>query len=331
MSHSATIQVVKEVKNHPNADKLDLIYVLGWQCVSAKGNFKTGDKCIYIEIDSVCPDLPVFAFLSDRQFRIRTIRLRGELSQGLCLPISDFPIVATNEVGEDVSEILGVTHYEKPIPTAMQGETKGGFPSIVPKTDEERLQNYPAILDELKNNEYYITVKADGTSCTISHNQGDINVCSRNLSKKDTEHSLYWTAARKYNIVDKLLSLGRNIAIQGEVVGPGIQRNRLGLSEVHLLIFDAFDIDKRTYLGFADMMDFCKDMKLETVEIMETGETFAYDMETLLQMAKGRYRGTSNEREGIVVRSAETIISKIMQGRLSFKVLNNDYLLKDED
>jgi len=331
MSKPASIQTIKEVKNHPHADKLDIITVLGWQCVTGKGNFRPGDKCVYLEIDSVCPDKPMFEFLRSRHFRIKTIKLRGELSQGLCLPLSDFPELLNKEIGDDVSEIIGVTHYVKEIPIQMQGTIAGNFPEYIPKTDEERVQNIPDILNELSGKSYYITEKADGTSATYYFHNEHFGVCGRNYEYKFDEKQLYWKIAKKYDLESRLKNRNVNIAIQGEICGPAIQKNRLNLEEIDFFLFNIFDINNKKYLGYHEQELLIKELGLKSVKLLELGENFSYSLEQLIEKAEGKYNGSNNNREGIVVRSTENIYSNTNKGRMSFKVINNSYLLKDEE
>lgn len=147
----ASVRRIAEIKLHPNADALDIAVVDGWQLVTAKTNgFKAGDLVIYFEIDSWLPT-EIAPFLSKgkepRVFegvkgeRLRTIKLRGELSQGLIIPIDAAPENAREE-GTDLTEILGIKKYEKELPAQLAGQAKGTFPSFIPRTDEERIQNY---------------------------------------------------------------------------------------------------------------------------------------------------------------------------------------------
>ena len=126
MRKLASIQRIAEIKEHPNADALELAKVLEWQCCVKKGEFNTGDLCVYCEIDSVMPEREEFEFLRPRGFRIKTIRLRGELSQGICFPLDILPepivaITDDNSIGTDITETLGVKKYEVPISVSTGG------------------------------------------------------------------------------------------------------------------------------------------------------------------------------------------------------------------
>jgi RNA ligase (TIGR02306 family) len=344
----ASIQKIIDIQPIENANAIEKAYVLGWQVVAKKGEFKVGDMVVYIQIDTVVPDKPEFAFLAKEKFRIKTIKLRGTLSQGIIFPLSILPVEPyvkgeteqTHTIslardwkeGDDVSKVLEVTHYEKPVPGGFnQGDTKGSFPRLFPKTDEERIQNVPEVLNELRGKSYYISTKCDGTSCTIYFNRGKFGVCSRNMEKKDSEGSVYWQMARKYDLEKKMREWGANIAIQGEICGPGIQKNKLGLTEYTLFVFDVYDIDDGKYLPVSRMFQLVTMFDLNRVPLVQMGEGFLYNQEQLLEMAKGKYIGTENDREGIVVRAMNGDFSEKLRNRISFKVLNNDFLLKEKE
>ena len=336
----ASIQKIIDIKPIANADSLEKAYVLGWQVVVKKGEFKIGDLAVFITIDSIVPDKPEFAFLAKNKFRIRTVRLRGELSQGIVFPLTILPDEKQwTEIdfskwseGDDVSEILNIKHYEKPTPGRFEaGDTKGNWPGFFPHTDEERIQNVPEVLNELRNKAYSITEKVDGTSCTIFFNQGVFGVCSRNLEKKDSESSVYWKMARKYDLENVLKKYGKNYAIQCEICGPNIQKNKLGLKEIDAFVFDIYDIDDSKYLSTPQLMVMIQVLGLKQVPMVEMGQGFAYTLEQLLEKAKGKYAGTDNDREGIVVRAMQGEFSEKMRNRISFKVLNNVFLEKEKE
>ena len=336
----ASIQKIIDIKPIENADTIEKAYVLGWQVVVKKDEFKSGDLCVFITIDSILPDRPEFAFLAKSKFRVRTIKLRGALSQGIIFPTSVLPFGwrlgsgtdFNNEVGQDVSEILGVTHYEKPVPGGFnQGESMRNFPSFIPKTDEERLQNVPEVINEMTGRDYIITTKCDGTSCTIFLKDDEFGVCARNFQKKESDESAYWQMARKYDLEDKLRKFGRNLAVQGEICGPGIQKNKLNLKEPDLFVFDIYDIDEGKYIPASQSLGLIASMGLKTVPVDKIGKEFHLDVDELLRIARGVYEGTQNFREGIVVRAFNGGFSETLRNRISFKVLNNEFLLKEKE
>lgn len=326
-----TLQFVDSVEPIKDADFIERIKVLGWTLVASKGDFKPGDMCVFFEIDSVLPETnPDFAFMEKHKFRVRTMKLRGVVSQGLAMPISildssDF--LYSPKVGEDMTKVLGVEKYEPP--AKLRGLVRGSFPFYVPKTDEIRIQSIPEVLDELKGESIVITLKVDGTSMTAVSKDGEFHVCSRNLSMKEEEDSVYWRMANKYLL--KEITEIEGIAIQGEIVGPGIQKNRLGLKTHDFLVFNVYNVERQSYLNHHDTALFCLINNLKQVPLVQYVPEFNYSQEELLELAKGKYADTDNNREGIVVRPLAEMHSEILRGRLSFKVINNDYLLKGGD
>ena len=185
----ASIQEIIEVAPIPNADQIERVRVLGWDVVARKGEFVSGSLCVYIEIDSILPRAEWSEFLfkhpEDTKYKLRTIKLKKQISQGLVLPL--LPTLPDDDayiVGDDVTDILHIEKYEKPIPVQLRGTVKGKFPSFLRKTDEVRIQSEPELLDQLKGKPYYITQKMDGTSVTFYKWKGVFGVCSRNLEMK---------------------------------------------------------------------------------------------------------------------------------------------------
>ena len=334
----ASVVRVTAVTPIPNADRIELARVAGWQCVVKKSEVRPGELGVYFEIDAVPADSERFSWLwqpkqatapvpRPASFRIRTMTLRGCLSQGLLMPLASLGLSDVNE-GDDLTERLGVTKYEPPPPSGM-GEWRGPFPGIVPKTDEQRVQSTPGVLDELRGKPFVATVKMDGTSATFVMVDGELHVCGRNHSILEGEN-LYWFVAKKRRIAD-VLSRHPELAIQGEVVGPGIQKNPVGLKEKDLFVFNVYDVREGRHHGDAELRTFCATNGLECVPLAMQGESFDETLESLLTKAEGRYAGTDNQREGIVIRPRETMRSEVLAGRLSFKAISNAYLLDERD
>ena len=200
--HLATIERIADIRSIPDADAIEAAVVRGWTVVVKKGEFAIGDRCVYFEIDSFLPHVGPFEFLASRGSRIfddvrghvlRTIRLRGVYSQGLVLPLAAFPELTGNdgdgvgEDGRDVSDELGVTKYEAPLPASLSGIALGEFPTrLAPKTDSERVQNLVTSWDHLCTyGSWVATEKIDGSSMTVINDDGTIRVCSRNLELAD--------------------------------------------------------------------------------------------------------------------------------------------------
>ena len=338
----ASLQRVDDVIKHPNADALEIATVLGWQIVTRVNEVKKGEMVVYCEIDSKLPGdaewLPdaVKKRVGEQKdksfFRVKTIKIRGELSQGLIIPCNGLPALEREfDVGTNVTEQLGITKYEvESIPDSSNSPNK--FPvHVLDKTEETRVQSNPGVLRVLEGKPYVITVKHDGTSATylIDPDTQQFLVCSRNQirtapsgSELERERCVYWEMAQKYDI-ESFLREYPNIAIQGEICGPGIQKNLLGLKETEFHVFTIVDISKRVRLSYSLTSLFCEMAGLKMVTLLEKGESFNYlDIKSLLQKAEGKYENTSNEREGIVVRSQDSTVS--------FKVISNKYLLKND-
>lgn len=231
-------------------------------------------------------------------------------------------------VGVDVSSFLGITKYEPPVQFTL-GDMAGPFPShLIPVTDEERIQNIPEICEELRGQEAWITQKDDGTSASyVIDLDGTFLACSRNNARKDGDN-VYWNLARKYGM-PTILEQFPLFAIQGEAVGPGIQKNRLGLSSHELHVFNVVNISTRMPLDYPDMADFCREVGLIPVQLIEHVKDFQYSPEDLLRLAEGKYP-SGQEREGIVIRGRGK--STVRGGDwMSFKAISDKFLIRGGD
>ncbi len=349
MRKLASIQRVKEVlpvitASGDEATSLVLVrfHGVGWQCVGKRGEFEPGDLAVYIEVSTVLPEHPIFEFMRPRKFKVKTVKFVGTtLSQGLVFPISilkeflppgdEFWSVGE---GDDVSAMIGVTRYDAEAQdNKTGGEVLGVFPEhIVPKTDELRLQSYPFLLEAMKQRggDVAATLKYDGTSATFFWEDGALHACSRNFDQKPGNGSVYWKVAEKYGL-ERILRQHPQLVLQGEITAPGIQKNRLGQNGPHLNIFNVWNRRENTFLNVWEVQSFCYNNYLDVVQIVKTWADGSFQLETLeslLELAKGFYHGTKNPREGIVVRPLHQVIFEPRIGtQLSFKVINNDYLL----
>jgi RNA ligase (TIGR02306 family) len=338
MRKMATVRRVDAVNPIPDADAIEVAVVGGWRVVIKKGEFKAGDLAVYCEIDSWIPiEVAPFLQKGDRGYeyegvignRLRTVKLRGQVSQGLLLPITVMnPRMA--ELGEhldraegfDCSEWLNIQKWEAPIPAQLAGEVRGVFPGFIPKTDQERVQNLTAEYAEWQTMgaEWEVTEKLDGSSMTVYVFDEDEGVCSRNLNLRETEGNSLWAVARRNDLIGKVRSIGRNLALQGELIGEGIQGNPYKIRAQEFYLFDVYDIDAGRYLRPAERQLLAKSLDIRQVPGLGI-QSLDCDVAQLLTFAEGKsVLRNETEREGLVFKHKDT--------ELSFKAISNKFLLK---
>ena len=330
----ASIETIKALKLHPNADRLELAQILGWQSVVQKGIHKEGDKVVFIVIDSIVPKCTWSEFLADKNnpdkpIRLKMIKLRGEHSAGIVVPLGMFPSEFENyKIGTDVTELLGIQKYIKELPANLAGENIGDFPThIASKTDEDNGLSHLEIVQEVIKHPVTVTMKCDGSSITIVVENGEIKeVCSRNLSKKDTPNNAFWQAAKKLKLFP-----GFTGVIQGELVGNGIQKNPMRLEDKEIFVFQIKKQDG-TYMNYKEMQGICnvefgcKVVPLIAEDVTFIGATVEEALEKLQQLADQQtYFQTNNPAEGIVVRPKDYPKSFESRRPLGFKILNRNY------
>lgn len=374
--HLATIRKIKELRPIHNADRIEVAVIDGWECIVNKSDgFKVGDLVIYIEIDSVLPPKPEFSFMEKYKYRVKTIKLRGQVSQGLVLPLkiledndptAEYTEIMSIEEGFDVTDVLGIKKYDpeavkekawwsklavqnkvefpwwlKPFKRISfirnwwinKHKTIDDFPTFIKKTDEERIQNVPVWFDRIKYGEIPLTIteKMDGTSATFFLKDGKFGVCSRNKWLLKEDDSPYWTVAKKYCIEEVLRNLagfGNNkglYVLQGEIIGKGIQGNKYHLSDFMFMPFNLIINGKR--LPYEQMVNALEPTSLNCVPLVEKHLVIpeSWEIQDLVNYSKGisKYRNGKEQREGIVCRNESH--------HISFKVINPDFLLKEDE
>jgi RNA ligase (TIGR02306 family) len=339
MRKLATIRKIDALTPIEGADAIECATVGGWKVVVKKGEYHAGDDAIYCEIDSWIPT-ELAPFLSKgkepREFegikgeRLRTIKLRGQLSQGLLLPlgIGVFDVNAVLEEGTDVSELLNIVKWEKPMNAQLAGMARGNFPSLIPKTDQERVQNLvKEIAGAAESGQLFeVTEKLEGSSMTVYRIEGEFGVCSRNLDLKETEGNSFWETARREDIDAKMKAVDEfwDFAIQGELVGPGIQGNIYNLSKPEFYVFDVYNIQAGEYLKPHARRELIERMGLKHVPVITDGKDLGIGtVDEMLAWAEDKSRlNNKQEREGIVF--------KEVNGGFTFKVISNKYLLGEQ-
>ena len=329
----ASIRKISDIQIIPGADMVELAIVDGWKVVVAKNvEHKVGDMVVYCEIDSFLPIKEEFEFLRKSSykkmsdgtegFRLRSVKLRGVVSQGLILPLKDLQLSNKDllEVGMDVTKELGIVKYEPPIPAELSGKVKGLFPSFLRKTDEERVQNLSNEYENLKQHKFYVTEKLDGSSATFYSKDGVFGVCSRNLELLETEGNTFWKVARELKLEEWLTSQDVNYSIQGELIGESVQGNPYKIKGQTVGFFNAFNIDTQEYLGLEEFEKLISSMGLKSVPILDREFTLPDTIDELLTYADEKSVLNSNfDREGVVIRSLDR--------KISFKVISNKFLL----
>lgn len=341
----AKIVQIDAVVSIDGADAIESAKVGGWTVVVKKNEYIPGDLAVYFEIDSFLPEgNQAWQFLVDKSSRmfndvkghvLRSIKLRGQVSQGLLLGLDvlrgagmDVDILA---VGEDVGELLGVVKYEPPVPAELAGIARGMFPSRVSKTDQERVQNLADELSEWTVDDqltWEVTEKLEGSSCTFAWLDDDLHVCSRNIDLMDTEGNSLWKAAKELGISEKFSDgfAGRNLALQGEIVGFGIQGNIYGLRAQKFFLFDIYDVDQGKYLAPRERNAIAQQMGLDQVPVINPAFKLpdVATMDVLLAMADGQSVLRDGQlREGLVFKANEKPVS--------FKTVSNKYLLRQSN
>jgi RNA ligase (TIGR02306 family) len=332
----ASVVKIVDIQPIPGADAIVVATVKGWKVVVKVNEYKVGDLAVYYEIDSFLPIRPQFEFLrkssfkrmgSSEGFRLKTIRLRGQISQGLLTPIPEG--ISNPKEGDDLTEALGIVKYEPPIPAQLAGKIKGTFPSFIPKTDEIRIQNFESEVGFSPVGERaYVTEKLDGTSFTCYFNNGVFGVCGRNWELSETDDNSLWRMAKVLELKDKMTKHGKNIALQGELIGAGINGNLYGMSDHKLFFFTGYDIDKGRRMFFDELEWVLFGLQLQMVPVLEKyGFVIPNEnniVDYMLKYAEGKsVLNMEVDREGVVVRGLEK--------EFSFKAISNTYLLGSKD
>ena len=351
MRKLATIRKIDNLLPIEGADLIVTAVIDGWTVVVKKNEFTVGGLCVYFEIDSFLPDgNPAWQHLvekhtrmfeGNRGHRLKTVRLRGQLSQGFAAStniVNDDAIFTDMNVGLDVSDILNIKKYEAPIPGQLAGQVRGNFPGFIPKTDQERCQNLGHdIFIKNIDSRYEVTMKMDGTSFTAYNRDGETGVCGRNWELQVNDDNASNTLVRMFvdsGLQAALHEFGLNYAVQGELMGPAIQGNREAFTAARLFIFDIYDINGGCYLSPEDRHRVITELwnrglnrdVVQHVPVMSMGVTMAElgitNVQELLKFAEG---------PSFVHPVREGLVFKRVDGGFSFKAISNAFLLKEKD
>ena len=330
----ATIRRIAEIKDIPDADLIQAYRVGGWWIVSKKGEFAVNELVTYLEIDSFVPT-ELAPFLSKgkepREYmgvqgeRLATRKFKKQISQGLILPLSVCDSIESELFeGLDVTYPLRILKWEAP-EEFIPANAKGNFPSFIPKTDQQRVQNLSREFNEwlTDGSVWQKSEKIDGSSMTVFVNADNSGVCSRNLELLEDENNTYWKLTKKYKLIETLRSTGRNLAFQGEIYGQGINGNLYGLDDQRFALYAIYDIDAQCYLppdqAYRTALVLCVP-HVPHEGNMRLGEFYG-TMQELIDDADGTSCiNTKAIREGFVYKNLQT-------GE-SFKVIGAGFLIK---
>lgn len=349
MRHLATIQVIDDIQPIDGRDRIELASVKGWHVIVKKDEFHVGDPCVYIEIDSVLPPKPEFAFLEPKHYRIKTMKMAGCISQGICFPLTILP-EGHYDRDQDVTQLIGVTQYEPEMDNDKdvspqnkkknpmmrfklfrklfgKKQSRSCFPDFLSKTDEERIQNCGWMLEN--GDDWIVTEKVDGTSGTFAllrhkrfllPDRFEYFVCSRNLRLQLRDSSIYWAVSDQYKLRETLQNMiGKRewVAIQGECIGPGIQGNKYKAEVPRFYAFNLIDpTGRKNSVQAANLLG---TKGIPFVPILDEHFKLPKTVDEMVAYADGRSVIADTIREGVVVRSSD--------GKQSFKAVSNQYLL----
>lgn len=354
----ARVERIEELTPIEGADAIELARVGGWRVVVQKNLHTVGDLAVYFEVDSLLPECPLFEKAAGRDgikasldeetgekvygYRLKCIRLKGQYSQGLLIPQtdmaellgSDFDYETAYVQGTDLTGVLGVKKYEKYAALNANGKARGSFPSYIKKTDCTRCQN---LKDEIwqaynDNAQFQVSVKADGSSCTVWRVGGECGVASRNLSLKLDSSSNFTHVANK--IHDSLKDVvDGDYCIQGELLAPNIQGNFEGVTKPEFYAFAMQDINEGTYLNPLHVYELCDRYAINHVPVLHHSVTLRElypDVSTanelidaIVASADGDSGFNGKFREGLVFKGTTT--------DLTFKAIGERYLMKKKD
>lgn len=333
----ATVRRIKDIQSIPDADRIEVVTVGGWNVVTPKGQFSIGDLAVYFEIDSFLPDKEneAWQFLIDKSSRVfnekkghvlKTMKLRGVFSQGLLLPLDCVGNDITLQEGDDLTEILGIEKYEKPIPANLSGLVKGNFPSWGKRTDQERAENFEKEIKKAYDNDivFEVSIKLDGSSVSCGTSvDGEYVVCSRNLSlKTEQEGNSFIDVFRKYDMEEKTKKY-KGYFFSGELMGEGVQGNKEKLKGRDVFIFDIYK--ENSYISSKERLRIIEEFGLKHVPILHEEKTLKelglHRIEDILEFANGKSLN-NKKREGVVFKSID--------GSFSFKAISKDWLIKYE-
>ena len=360
MRQLVSYRTVKKIEPIKGADRIELAFVDGWQCVVKKGSFAVGDVGVYFEVDSLLPDVEPYNDIMRAQglrdseiihpdgttsmvqgYVVRTVRFKKKLAQGLLLPLSEIPglneHIGCEGPSVDLAEFTGVRKYERPIPDELRGKIKGYMPGFLKRTDQERVQNLQEEVWDLYQRNVLVSamIKLNGTSLTVYRHAGERGVCSKELDMLLTEPNIYVVEGLKIHKAlteSPAFNSDGDYCLQAEIVGPNVVAgNPEGLATREVYMYNVYDIASMRPFPVNALLDL-KLHNLKHVPFLNTSIAMqdlvpnAQDAQELtdglLLLAEGPGALGAEQREGLVIRTCD--------GQFSFKVISNKYLLSED-
>lgn len=345
------VQKIDHIEKHPNADTLSILQIGGWNVVAKTEAVEGQTEVVYVPIDAIAEkDHPLLGFLEGR--RVKTIKLRGVISQGLCLPIPEvaeylksvknIPLLDVwhmlqSENDINLQEMLEIKKYIPPLPSENR-DFLGG-PSAQENPNFHRytnIEHYAHYVNAIKDEKVWVSEKLHGTSSRFGIENGKFLVGSRNrqlkypLDEGQTITSTYIKVFERENIGQKLLQLqnefpeNKIISVYGEIVGPGIQGKmfKYGQDEPSFFLYD-IKIDEK-YLDYSDFLRLSTKYEIKTVPILAEN----ISSEEAISMVDGKSTLDNHIREGIVIKPMKEAFHRRL-GRVALKIVSKEYLLKD--
>lgn len=355
MRQLASVQRVTGISPIPGADSLEMAQVLGWNVVVRRGEYAIGELVVFCEIDSILPERDEFEFLRKSSyrapivangvtvipggFRIKTIKLRGHVSQGICFPVSILGDVQACE-GDDVTDVLGVAKYDIDAIAEVRQSCANvtlrnkTFPRFIPRTDEARIQSCPSLLTRHRGLRVTVTEKLDGSSFTAFAHEGQIGICSRNQQLDTDGDGMMEVWARNHGLIEKMAALrqhvGHDFAVQGEFIGPKVQGNKYAQTVHSVHLFSTYNISTRKYMNHVVTDAYASALSLATVPVLYENIELPATVADLVSLATRRSTlNPSVQAEGIVVRGVSVTHDERL-GWVSFKAINPEFCLRYE-
>lgn len=333
MRKLVTLRTITEITPIENADAIEVVHVDGWKVVAQKGIHSVGNQVLYFELDSFLPAsdsrFDSFMKFGTRVFndvvghRLKTKKLRGVYSQGIIMPLSEFPEVTGQE--EDIAPLIGVVKYDPP-EVFIGSVAKSSFPSFLRKSDQERVQN---IWNKIPNELFVPTLKMDGSSVTVfavDEKYGDVTegICSRNQLLRTDQESSFLAGVTRSGLLEKVRQIrdetGVSIALQGELVGPGVQGNYEQFDHHEVFVYNVFNVDTGEFLDYASFILLCNSYRIKTVpEVGDAEYVTKFELDEILKFSDGR---------SINAKVREGIVWKGLYSNFQFKVISNKFLEK---